>query len=226
MLSDRDLSNHRLALTTLNSAIHNKINIILPHLNELLPAVFGDTHIKPELIRQVQMGPFKHKVDDGLELRKVISLLSSFRPKQSTNINQSAYETLYASLETAFSRAHVSEFYDRILAGISDEQDIRTICNLMTTKLIPLAPDETQRYLDPLSEHYTAVLSFKPKDNAVKQELEKAQEASMGILKVTRELSKAFPSAETSGESHKWKGYMEWVRKAFALQFRSLETEI
>jgi cullin-associated NEDD8-dissociated protein 1 len=71
MLSDRDLGNHRLALTTLNSAIHNKMDIIQPHLSELLPAVIGDTHIKPELIREVQMGPFKHKVDDGLELRKV-----------------------------------------------------------------------------------------------------------------------------------------------------------
>lgn len=96
----------------------------------------------------------------------------------------------------------------------------------MTTKLIPLAPDDTQRYLDPLSERYIAVLSFKPKDNAVKQELEKAQEASMGILKVTRELSKAFPGAETSGENHKWRGYIEWVRKTFAMQFRSLETDI
>lgn len=71
MLSDRDLGNHRLALTTLNSTIHNKMNIIMPHLSELLPAVIGDTQIKPELIREVQMGPFKHKVDDGLELRKV-----------------------------------------------------------------------------------------------------------------------------------------------------------
>lgn len=71
MLSDRDLGNHRLALTTLNSAIHNKMEILVPHLNELLPAVFGDTKVKPELIREVQMGPFKHRVDDGLELRKV-----------------------------------------------------------------------------------------------------------------------------------------------------------
>jgi cullin-associated NEDD8-dissociated protein 1 len=71
MLSDRDLGNHRLALTTLNSAIHNKMEIIHPHLSELLPAVIGDTQIKPELVREVQMGPFKHKVDDGLELRKV-----------------------------------------------------------------------------------------------------------------------------------------------------------
>jgi cullin-associated NEDD8-dissociated protein 1 len=73
MLSDSDLGNHRLALTTLNSAIHNKMNLLLPHLGELLPAVFGDTQIKPELIREVQMGPFKHKVDDGLDLRKVCS---------------------------------------------------------------------------------------------------------------------------------------------------------
>jgi len=71
MLSDRDLGNHRLALTTLNSAIHNKMEILIPHLSELLPAVIGDTHVKPELIREVQMGPFKHKVDEGLELRKV-----------------------------------------------------------------------------------------------------------------------------------------------------------
>lgn len=73
MLSDRDLGNHRLALTTLNSAIHNKKSLVMLHLSELLPAVIGDTHIKPELLREVQMGPFKHKVDDGLELRKVSS---------------------------------------------------------------------------------------------------------------------------------------------------------
>ena len=71
MLHERDLGNHRLALTTLNSAMHNKMKILLPHLGELIPAVFGDTQIKTELIREVQMGPFKHKVDDGLELRKV-----------------------------------------------------------------------------------------------------------------------------------------------------------
>jgi cullin-associated NEDD8-dissociated protein 1 len=95
----------------------------------------------------------------------------------------------------------------------------------MTSKLITLAPEETQRYLDALSERYSAVLSFKPKENAVKQELEKAQEASMGVLKITRELSKSFPSAETSGEHHKWKAYMEWVRKTFTSQLKSLDTD-
>ncbi|PYI36797.1 TIP120-domain-containing protein [Aspergillus indologenus CBS 114.80] len=207
MLSDPDLGNHRLALTTLNSAIHNKMDILLPHLNELLPAVFEDAKLKPELIREVQMGPFKHRVDDGLELRK------------------SAYETLYASLDTTFTLHHIGEFFDRILAGIDDEQDIRTISNLMTSKLIHIAPEETQRRLDALSERYTAILSFKPKENAVKQELEKAQEASLGVLKISRELSKAFPGAEVAGDHHKWKAYVEWTRKTFTAQMKTLEAE-
>lgn len=89
MLSERDLGNHRLALTTLNSAIHNKLALILPHLGELLPAVLGDTQIKPELIREVQMGPFKHKVDDGLELRKVSTQLTTPIPSHFAYYNVS-----------------------------------------------------------------------------------------------------------------------------------------
>lgn len=73
MLNDSELSNHRLAMTTVNSAIHNKANQVLPHLGQLLPTIMADAHVKPELVREVQMGPFKHKVDDGLELRKVWS---------------------------------------------------------------------------------------------------------------------------------------------------------
>ena len=120
----------------------------------------------------------------------------------------------------------MSEIFDRVLAGIEDEQDIRAISNLMTSKLISVAPEETERRLDALSERYTAVLSFKPKENAVKQELEKAQEASLGILKITKELSKAFPTAEASTDLHKWKGYMEWVRKTFGVQFQALNGEL
>lgn len=95
----------------------------------------------------------------------------------------------------------------------------------MTAKLIALAPEEAQRQLDIFSERYRVVLSFRPKDNAVKQELEKAQEASLGILKISRELEKAFPTAESSGEHPKWKAYMDWIRKTFALQLRSLDVE-
>lgn len=71
MLQDTELENRRLALTTLNSAAHNKPDLIIPNLGTLLPLVMSESEIKPELIREVMMGPFKHKVDDGLEVRKV-----------------------------------------------------------------------------------------------------------------------------------------------------------
>ena len=71
MLQDKDMEIRRLAMTTLNSAAHNKPDLILPHLGELMPYVLQESVIKPELIKEVMLGPFKHTVDDGLEVRKV-----------------------------------------------------------------------------------------------------------------------------------------------------------
>lgn len=81
MLRDPELENRRLALTTLNSAAHNKPDLIIPNLAQLLPLVMKESVVKPELVREVMMGPFKHKVDDGLEVRKV-SLMRLILPKK------------------------------------------------------------------------------------------------------------------------------------------------
>ena len=40
-------------------------------LKDVLPLLYEETVVKKDLIRQVKMGPFEHKVDDGLEARKV-----------------------------------------------------------------------------------------------------------------------------------------------------------
>ena len=74
VLKDDDMEIRRLGMTALNSAAHNKPDLILPHLGELIPYVIKESVVKKELIREVQMGPFKHLVDDGLEVRKVSNL--------------------------------------------------------------------------------------------------------------------------------------------------------
>ena len=73
ILADSDMEIRRHALSTLNSAAHNKPELILGHFNVLMPYVMEESVIKKELIREVQMGPFKHMIDDGLEVRKVSS---------------------------------------------------------------------------------------------------------------------------------------------------------
>ena len=73
LLKDPEIMVRRAALTTLNSATHNKPSLIRPVLSTdwLLPALYGETVYKPDLVRTVNLGPFQHKVDDGAELRKL-----------------------------------------------------------------------------------------------------------------------------------------------------------
>ena len=207
MLSDSDLNNRRMALTTFNSAVHNKPDLVLPHLDTLLPLVMTETVPRPELIREVTMGPFKHKVDDGLELRK------------------SAYETLYALMESAFSRISVSAFYDRVVAGVGDEHEIKILCCLMLTKMITLVPDETVRRLPDVAAAFRAVLSFKPKDNAVKQELEKLGEHNKAICKVALLIKKAFPQETSAEVNRSWSEFWDWARKEMPIVVKAAEEE-
>ncbi|KAH7191917.1 armadillo-type protein [Fusarium flagelliforme] len=215
ILQDSDMDIRRLAMTTLTTAARTKPDMILPHLGKLMPYVLQESVIKKELIREVMMGPFKHTVDDGLEVRK------------------SAYETLYALMETAFSRINNIDFYDRVVAGLKDDNDIRQLCNLMVTKLITIDPDETTRRLNSIAEAYRTVLSVKLKDNAVKQDVEKQEEANKSILRVTLMLGEKMKAttgnagavASNAGAASNWTGYWEWVNKEFDKQLKGLREE-
>lgn len=122
---------------------------------------------------------------------------------------QAAYETLYALLETAFSRINITDLHDRIIAGLADEHDIRALCILMITKLIPYNLEETNRRLDAMGEAFRAILSTKLKDTAVKQEYEKQQEAHKSVCAVTILLGER--ASGTSG----WRTYYEWVKRTY-----------
>ena len=132
-------------------------------------------------------------------------------------------------MENAYTRISPLELFDRVLAGISDEHEIKPLCNLMLTKLIMLDPDETFRRLDAIAECFRIVLSYKPKENSVKQDLEKAEGESKGVLKVSVLLHDAFPVASgpaTSVQGQTWKGYWDWVVKEFKPQLTSVENEV
>ncbi len=132
-------------------------------------------------------------------------------------------------MESAYTRINPLELFDRAIAGLEDEHEIRVLCNLMLTKLIVLDPEEMIRRLDSIAGRFRVVLSFKPKENAVKQEVEKANEASKGVLKVTVLLNNAFPavaSSSTNLQGQDWKTYIEWVAKDFRAQFHAMEQEV
>lgn len=69
------------------------------------------------------MGPFKHTVDDGLDIRKA------------------AFECMYTLLEQGLERVDVMQFLDHVQAGLCDHYDIKMLTYLMTARLAVVCPD-------------------------------------------------------------------------------------
>lgn len=144
-------------------------------------------------------------------------------------------------METAFSRISIIDLYDRIIAGLRDDNEIRALCNLMVTKLVHIDPDETTRRLDAIADAFRATLSTPTRDNAVKQDHERQEEANKSVLRVTVLLGDKLKSAHstrgvgatssggggapTPGSNQVWSTYYDWVTKDFASQIKALQDE-
>ncbi|RKP26633.1 armadillo-type protein, partial [Syncephalis pseudoplumigaleata] len=122
LMKDEDLAVRHLSLTALNSAVHNKPQLVRDVLDQLLPLLYKETVIRPELIHTVDMGPFKYKVDDGLDVRKA------------------AYECMCTLLESCVDRLDVPVFLDHVIPALGDQNDIRILAYLILARLIRAAP--------------------------------------------------------------------------------------
>ncbi|VDO52775.1 unnamed protein product [Haemonchus placei] len=177
-MTDSDLNVRRVALVVLNSAAHNKPSLIRNLLDVLLPSVYSETQVRKELIREVEMGPFKHQVDDGLDLRK------------------SAFECMYTLLESCLEKLEIFEFINYVENGLRDmHHDIRLLSYLMLMKLAMLCPSQLVQRLDKICESLKTQLQTKPKSNAVKQEIDKQDELKRAVIRVVLALQK-IPDAE------------------------------
>lgn len=191
LLNDSELEVRRNATFALNSAAHNKPYLIRDHLPTLLPLLYSETHIRTELLRKVSMGPFQIVTDDGLDLRK------------------NAYETMYQLLDTLWSRLHLPDYLDRVIAGLTDSDDgIKTLCYLMIIKLVELRSGVVRAVLggrlEELAEPVGATLRSKLKETATKQEIEKQVELQRFIYKMLVVVSKAMEGVVGSGSTPKF----------------------
>lgn len=128
-------------------------------------------------------------------------------------------------MEIALSRISIIELYDRVIAGLRDDHDIRALSNLMLSKLAIIDPQETVRRLDTIADAFRATLSTKLKDNAVKQEHEKQEEASRAVLRTTLQLWDGLKGSVGTGQCQAWVGYWEWVSKDYDRLLKQLRDE-
>jgi len=69
-LGDADLLVKRQTFLSINTILRVNHRLIVGDLETILPNIFQATVTNQDLIREVDLGPFKHRVDDGLPLRK------------------------------------------------------------------------------------------------------------------------------------------------------------
>ncbi|XP_027759089.1 cullin-associated NEDD8-dissociated protein 1-like isoform X2 [Empidonax traillii] len=178
-LQDPDLNVRRVALALFNSAAHNKPSLIWDLLNVVLPSLYSETKVRRELIREVEMGPFKHTVDDGLDVRKA------------------AFECMYTLLESCLDQLDIYEYLNHVEDGLKDHYDIRMLTFIMLARLSALCPSAVLQRLERLIEPLRATCSTKVKAGSVKQEFEKQDELKRSAMRAVAALL-TIPEVEKS----------------------------
>ncbi|KAI4367061.1 hypothetical protein MLD38_022842 [Melastoma candidum] len=173
LIKDQDRHVRRAAVLALSTAAHNKPNLIKGLLPELLPLLYDQTVVKQELIRTVDLGPFKHVVDDGLELRKA------------------AFECVDTLLDNCLDQVNPSSFIVPYLrSGLDDHYDVKMPCHLILSKLADKCPAAVLAVLDSLVDPVQKTINFKPKQDAVKQEVDRNEDMIRSALRAIASLNR------------------------------------
>ncbi|XP_047329919.1 cullin-associated NEDD8-dissociated protein 1 isoform X2 [Impatiens glandulifera] len=196
LVKDADRHVRRAAVLALSTAAHNKPNLIKGLLPELLPLLYDQTIVKKELIRTVDLGPFKHIVDDGLELRKA------------------AFECVDTLLDSCLDQVNPSSFIIPFLrSGLDDHYDVKMPCHLILSKLADKCPSAVLAVLDSLVDPLQKTINFRPKQDAVKQEVDRNEDMIRSALRAIASLNRI-----SGGDcSLKFKNLMSEMAKSQAL---------
>ncbi|KAG1370006.1 hypothetical protein COCNU_15G003720 [Cocos nucifera] len=206
LIKDNDRHVRRAAVLALSTAAHNKPNLIKGLLPELLHLLYDQTVVKQELIRTVDLGPFKHVVDDGLELRKA------------------AFECVDTLLDSCLDQMNPSSFIvPYLISGLTDHYDVKMPCHLILSKLADKCPSAVLAVLDSLVDPLNKTISHKPKADAVKQEVDRNEDMIRSALRAIASLSRI-----SGGDcSLKFKKLMDDIMKSAPLaeKYNSVRSE-
>ncbi|MQM07346.1 hypothetical protein Taro_040192 [Colocasia esculenta] len=173
LIKDDDRHVRRAAVLALSTAAHNKPSLIKGLLPELLPLLYDQTVVKQELIRTVDLGPFKHVVDDGLELRKA------------------AFECVDTLLDSCLDQMNPSSFMvPYLISGLADHYDVKMPCHLILSKLAEKCPSAVLAVLDTLVDPLEKTVNHKPKQDAVKQEVDRNEDMIRSALRAIASLNR------------------------------------
>ena len=188
MLADADLEVRKAALLMINAAVHHNPSIIEPFVSaQVLPLVYDALSLV--LKRSVDLGPFKHTVDDGLPLRKV------------------ALACVETMLDTIPDKVDIGAFIPRLVVLLADKDELQLQSHQILSNLCTYAPGAILGSVDQLIEPIAKAIEKKPSEKAVGPELERHLELNRSALRSVLAMSKM----ECINENRR---YMELMEKS------------
>mmetsp|Transcript_16504 Transcript_16504/g.23461 ORF Transcript_16504/g.23461 Transcript_16504/m.23461 type:complete len:1396 (+) Transcript_16504:70-4257(+) len=169
LLKEKDLNVRNAALLMVFTAVHHNVKLVVNFMHEdILPSLHevGKLVVK----RTIDMGPFKHVVDDALPLRKTAL-------------------SIYAKcLEKSPSTVDISALIDVLIHAMSDKEDIQLQAHQIVLSLCKSHPsslsDKIELFVEPLEKTL-----MKKMGSGTGTDLERAHSLIKSALKVVLSMS-------------------------------------
>lgn len=191
LLKDSEVPVRHAALLTFNYLSSHRPALVRPVLDQYLPVLYNQTTPKPELITVVKLGPFEHKVDNGLVLR------------------QAAYECMYTLLDTCLAQLDLNTFTKAAYEGIKEETslDNKALKLLLLSKLTQRTPLAILSALEFLIVPLTDIINAKL---SPEQQTERAEE----LVRAAFRLIVAIQGIDGASGVTKWSDFIDRVVNA------------
>ena len=185
-------------------------------LQAALPLLYKHTEPDSSLVRVVDLGPFKHRIDDGLELRKaaVECLDVLLDAAVSSSSSASSSSATAAALGGGLAALDVPSFAQRLAAGLDDHVDVKLPCLLLLPKLAKVATAAASSSsaessgvvaavaaaADAAAAALEATVTAQAKEGAPKQEADRTDDLARAAIRAADALSRV-PGLAGSGGS-------------------------
>ena len=191
LASNTDARTRVAAMRCLSAAAHADADALVSSrfhdwIAKVAPRLFAQTPVDTSLVRVVDLGPFKHTVDDGLETRKaafecLATLLDAFRTSAEGASSRGDCDFLKnapSCFATGVATASV--------LGCKDHYDVKIVAHGLVCALVTrssLGTEALRVVLPDLCVAFRGTLLSKLKSDAVKQETDRADDLARSCLR-------------------------------------------